>query len=137
LILFLSFRAILLILSISFRLNSRNLFKFLYGHCHKYCKDVFRSHFELLCSFVYLEFILLDGISNLILLIILLFFSLMTCLFLDRLNNTLFLEVSACQDCRNASLVETSSTNSQDVVNILRKMTNDLRITILCWLKLF
>lgn len=68
------------------------------------------GHFELLSSLINLELVLLNRICNLVLFVVFLLLCLMTGLFFKGFNDTLFLEICAGQDCRNAALEEAACT---------------------------
>jgi hypothetical protein len=83
-----------------------------------------RTHFELLGSLINLELVLLYRVCDLVLLVVLFLFCLMSGLFLKRLDNTLFLEICTGQDCRNAALKEATCAYGQHIVEVLGNMTN-------------
>jgi hypothetical protein len=80
--LLLSLRGLLVLFSICLRLDSGYFLEFLDGHRHKDSEDMCWSHLQLFGCLINLEPILLDGICNLILLVILLLLALVVRLFL-------------------------------------------------------
>lgn len=102
-----------LFLCISLWFDSGYFLQFLDGHGHQDSEYMLNSHFKLLSCLGYPEFILLDRISYLILLIALLFIAIQVMLLLQVINDALLFEVGTIQNNWYASFIETTSTNYQ------------------------
>lgn len=83
-----------------------------------------RGHFELLCSLIDLELVLLYRVCNLVLLVVLFLLCLVPSLLLQRLHNALFLEISTGQDCGNAALKEAACAYGQHIVEVFGNVAN-------------